>query len=372
MADALKTQGHSVHILLRKGVSTDQLPKNCIPVFYDFERPTSIIERLQCRFKNDPGLWEEGHARGLRSKLLKIDSQEKIDIVEVPEFGGAGYLLTPPLPFQIVINFHMSSSLIDELNGIIPDKGRLSHYEFEEQSVKNAHYFRSPSEAVRIDASKRFNIDISRITTIPNPVSTQPFDAIAKYHSGDVRFHILFIGRLERRKGAELLLAGIKEILQIDDNIHVTIAGETEMSDADGYRNAIERTLDQQQRQRVWFLGSVDRSNLFILYCRSSILLAPSLFENAPYSILEAMSAGLPVVASDSGGIPEIIVNNKNGMLFNNADVGSMIACVRKLYEGREFGLMLAENAYQHIKSTLSPAIIAQKTISFYESILRQ
>jgi glycosyltransferase involved in cell wall biosynthesis len=266
----------------------------------------------------------------------------------------------------------MSSSMVDELNGITPDKARLSHYLFEEMSIKNGNYFRSPSEAVRTDASKRFDIDISRITAIPNPVSTQPFDAIAKHHSGDIRFHILFIGRLERRKGAELLLAGMKEILKIDDHIHVTIAGETEMSDADGYRHAIERTLDQQQRERVWFLGSVDRSNLFILYCRSSVLLAPSLFENAPYSILEAMSAGLPVVASNSGGIPEIIVNEKHGLLFNNTEVGSMVECIRKIYEQREFGLKLAENAYNHIKSAFSPEIISQKTISFYESIIRQ
>jgi glycosyltransferase involved in cell wall biosynthesis len=341
-------------------------------VFYEYEPPTGLFRRIQHRLQNNPRFWEEGLTRGLRSKLLKLHSQNKIDIVEIPEFGGAAYSCTPPLPFPIVINFHMSSMMVDELNGIKPDDERLAQYSFEEKAIKNGTAYRSPSDAVRRDVSKRFNIDMTGISVIPNPVSTQPFDAISKLHSGDVRFHVLFIGRLERRKGAELLCAGIKDILDIDDHIHVTIAGETELNDADGYRSAIERVLDSQQRQRVWFLGSVERSNLFILYCRSSILLAPSLFENAPYSILEAMSSMLPIVASSSGGIPEIITHEQNGLLFENGDTASMVKCIRKLYEQRELGIHLATNGYNTIKTSFSPDSIAKKSISFYESLQKK
>ncbi|HEX2958687.1 MAG TPA: glycosyltransferase family 4 protein [Chitinispirillaceae bacterium] len=369
MAAAFESLGHDVHIFLRRGVSTDHIPRNCVPVFYDYEPPKMLTQRILRRFRSNPRFWEEGLAKGLRSKLLKLNTHDKIDVVEIPEFGGAGYACTPPLPFPVVINFHMSSSMVDELNGINPDTVRLAHYRFEEKAIKNGTAYRTPSNAVCKDASKRFNIDMSGISVIPNPVSTAPFDAIEKLHSGDVRFHVLFIGRLERRKGAELLCNGIRDILDIDDHIHITIAGETEMHDADGYRNAIERVLDSQQRQRVWFLGSVDRSNLFILYCRSSILLAPSLFENAPYSILEAMSAMLPIVASASGGIPEIITHEQNGLLFENGKAASMVECVRKLYEQRELGIRLAENAYNTIKVTCSPDIIAKRSIAFYESI---
>jgi glycosyltransferase involved in cell wall biosynthesis len=372
IAGALKSLGHDVHVFLRHGVSADHVPRNCIPIFYEYEPPTGLLRRIQHRFQNNPRFWEEGLTRGLRSKLLKLNSQDKIDIVEIPEFGGAAYSCTPPLPFPVVINFHMSSMMVDELNGIKPDNGRLAQYNFEEKAIKNGTSYRCPSDAIRRDASKRFNIDMSGISIIPNPVSTQPFDAIGKFHSGDVRFHVLFIGRLERRKGAELLCAGIKDILDIDDHINVTIAGETEMNDADGYRNAIERVLDSQQRQRVWFLGSVDRSNLFILYCRSSLLLAPSLFENAPYSILEAMSAMLPVVASSSGGIPEIVTHEQNGLLFENGDTASMVTCVRTLYEQRELGVRLAENGYNTIKANFSPDGIARKSIAFYESIRKK
>jgi glycosyltransferase involved in cell wall biosynthesis len=369
MAEALKSLGHDVHIFLRNGVSEDHVPRNCIPLFYDYEPPTGLLQRIQHRFQNNPRFWEEGLTRGLRTQLLKLDSQDKIDIVELPEFGGAAYSCTPPLPFPVVINFHMSSMIVDNINGIQPDKARLAQYSFEEKGTKNGTAYRSPSEAVRKDSSKRFSIDMQNIAVIPNPVSTQPFDSIGKFHSGDFRFHVLFIGRLERRKGAELLCASIKDILDINDHIHITIAGETEMNDADGYHNAIERVLDLEQRQRVWFLGSVDRNNLFILYCRSSILLAPSLFENAPYSILEAMSAMLPVVASDSGGIPEIITHGQNGLLFENGNTASMVECIRKLYEQRELGARLAENGYNTVKTTFSPETIAKKTIAFYESI---
>jgi glycosyltransferase involved in cell wall biosynthesis len=369
MADALRSQGHTVHILLRQGVSEDQIPGNCIPAFYTYEPPAGFVKRIQHRFQNDPMHWEEGHTRGLRSKLLKIHAQDKIDIVEIPEFGGAGAACTKPLPFPVVINFHMSSALVDEINGTKPDKNRLTQYSYEEKTVHNASGYRSPSEAILNDVSKRYTIDHKKITVIPNPVSSKPFDAIEKYHTGDLRFHILFTGRLERRKGAELLLKGIKEILTIDDTIHITIAGETESNGTDGYRKAIERVLNQQQRQRIWFLGPVDRSKLFILYCRSSILLAPSLFENAPYSILEAMSAGLPIVASSGGGIPEIITHNTSGLLFENENIDSMVECIRKLYTEREFGALLAENAYNRIKTPIHQKSSQKKLFHFMNQL---
>ena len=97
----------------------------------------------------------------------------------------------------------------------------------------------------------------------------------------------------------------------------MTFAGETELGDAYSYRQAIERTLRDSERKRVWFLGPLPIKKLSALYCRSSCFLFPSLFENAPYGLFEAISARLPVIASDSGGVREIIRHKDTGLLFS-------------------------------------------------------
>ena len=103
----------------------------------------------------------------------------------------------------------------------------------------------------------------------------------------------------------------------------MTFAGETVSDSANNYRTAIERALNQEQRNRIWFLGALQSQALSVLYCRSSVFLFPSIFENAPYALFEAIAAKLPVIASASGGIKEIIDHNRTGLLFNYDNAGN-------------------------------------------------
>jgi len=185
------------------------------------------------------------------------------------------------------------------------------------------------------------------------------------------RYEILFSGRLEHRKGAEVILQTINNILDIDKNIHITFAGETEIGESAGYRQAIERTLNDEKRSRTWFLGPLERDKLSLLYRRSDVFLIPSLFENAPYTLLEAMAAKLPIVGADTGGINEIIEHNKTGLLFSLHNINQLCACLEQLISSPETGDTFAQNAYEHLLKNYSPETVAQQTIEFYESIIK-
>ena len=104
----------------------------------------------------------------------------------------------------------------------------------------------------------------------------------------------------------------------------------------------------------------------------TSILLAPSLFENAPYSVLESMAANLPIVASSGGGIPEILTHNENGLLFNINEPSKIVAHIKTLFDNPQLGKEMAQKAYVHVKESFSPEVVAKKTISFYESVINQ
>ncbi len=74
------------------------------------------------------------------------------------------------------------------------------------------------------------------------------------------------------------------------------------------------------------YLDKLDLADVRSCLCQSDIFLFPSLWENCPYSCLEAMAAGRAIVSSDQGGMPELIRDGENGLLARNEDTASYIA----------------------------------------------
>ena len=148
-----------------------------------------------------------------------------LDIAEFPDYSGLSCQCRGSLPFPVVINFHTPSEVVDKLNNMIITEERIKWHRFEREAFTKADGYRCPSEALAQVISRDFEIPSNQIRIIRNPVSTEIFDRIEKSHRTD-RFDFLFAGRLEFRKGAELLLRSLNKILRIDNRINVTFAGK--------------------------------------------------------------------------------------------------------------------------------------------------
>lgn len=372
MANALCDAGQKVHVLVRKGTVTDSL--NTSVELHTFHN-TPIIKSFSFLYRrfNSKIYWEKGCSKAAFDLILKLHNKSPLDVVEIPEYNGIASQFLQPLPFSLVINFHTPTALIDELNLTAVTRQRKKWYTYEKNALKNATAFRCPSKSLLGKLKDIFSLYPEQVSVIRNPVPTNFFTIIKKKESGaNGRCEILFSGRLERRKGAEIILQSINTILDIDKNIHFTFAGETELGESAGYRQAIERAIDDEKRSRTWFLGPMERKKLTLLYRRSDIFLIPSLFDNSPYSLLEAMAAKLPVVGSDTGGISEIVDNNKTGLLFPLNRIDELYNCMKELVFSPEQRVRLAQNAYEYLTKNYNPETIAQQTIEFYESIVKR
>ncbi len=369
MANACARQGHHVHILVKQGTVPKQInPDVAIDVFDHVSLPGPV--RWFSRFFNGETVWERRYSWGLRQKLLDLHNKEPIDIVEVPEYNGMGYELAAPLPFPIIIHFHTPTVLVDYYNEIKITRGQKQWHLFEARALDNAIAFRCPSAALKMEMCRRYSIFEDKITLIRHPFDTRPFDSIKKREYCQGVIDVLFVGRLERRKGAGILLRKMPPILSLDPRIRITIAGESTIGDMGIYRNAIERSLSEIDRKRVFFLGPAKREELTALYCRSDIFCIPSLFENAPYSLLEAMAAKLPIVGSRSGGIPELINHGENGLLFDPENADELVDCIHQLIVNKEQATKFARNAYATVKNICDPEMIAQMVINYYKARL--
>jgi glycosyltransferase involved in cell wall biosynthesis len=125
-------------------------------------------------------------------------------------------------------------------------------------------------------------------------------------------FVLLFVGSLIMKKGLQNIIEILPKIIKKNKNLRLFVVG------SGNYRSNLELLVKKNNlEQNVLFIGKVNPKKMVTYYNLADLLVMPSLFiETFPYTILEAMSCGLPVFASNIGGIPEII-NNKTGFLVD-------------------------------------------------------
>jgi glycosyltransferase involved in cell wall biosynthesis len=371
LANALAKLGNRVHIINRTGMEIDSLHRN-VSVHLYHVKPAPPVRRIIEKLTFKSNLWERGCSRHALGIIEQIRQKNPVDIVEVPEYNALAIEFSPPLPFPLVIHFHTPSVMVHEYNRIMLTREHRRMHALEFRALRNTSFYKATSISMKKEIVRRYGLDSEKIRVIYNPMSTEKFDSIKKERSNPDSIDILFAGRLEARKGAEILLNALSRILDIDPRINITFAGETAMNEGPNYRNAIERKLSADERKRVWFLGPINREALASLFCRSNIFLIPSLFDNAPNSLFEAMAARLPVIASDVGGINEIIRHEQNGLLFNPHSIDSLVKQIARYVEEPQSAQQYAEKAYEEVSTAYTPEAIGKQTMTYYESVKEQ
>jgi glycosyltransferase involved in cell wall biosynthesis len=133
-------------------------------------------------------------------------------------------------------------------------------------------------------------------------------------------------------------------------------------------RESYGREFLELIRTRHWCVhaGFVGRAELRQHLAGASALVLPSLEENCPMVLLEAMAAGVPVAASNAGGIPDLVETGVTGILFDPRDAAGMSAAVEKLLGDGDFAGGLAERAKKMALTRFHPRRIAQRHVEIY------
>jgi glycosyltransferase involved in cell wall biosynthesis len=175
---------------------------------------------------------------------------------------------------------------------------------------------------------------------------------------------ILFLGRLERRKGVDLLLAAANEILSCDRHAHLVLAGK----DTEGWSNSIQG-FEKDISERVHFVGEVEDGTREKLLNAAYCVVFPSRYESFGLVPLEAFVHGTPVVATNAGAIPEVVEEGKSGLLFHPEDSAALAKCVTRLLLDQKLRERLSSGARQRIRH-FSSRRSAIRAISLYESLV--
>ncbi|MFH1313610.1 MAG: glycosyltransferase [Candidatus Eisenbacteria bacterium] len=173
---------------------------------------------------------------------------------------------------------------------------------------------------------------------------------------------VFFAGRISKEKGVDTLLEAAERL----KSTRFVIAGEGPPLEA--YR----KLTRDKGLSNVEFTGYVKGDDLENLLRGSSCVVVPSVsYENLPLSILEAFAIGKPVVGSDHGGIPELVIDNVTGHLFRSGDAGSLASAIESTVADETKRLAMGRGARSMVSSDYSPQSHYEKMTGIYEDLLR-
>jgi glycosyltransferase involved in cell wall biosynthesis len=213
--------------------------------------------------------------------------------------------------------------------------GRLTYFYFNSLQkflyrfgLKNVDIFIAPSQYMQNVAK----IDVAPVVHLPNFIELQQFHELTN------NYNLLFVGRLEKMKGVEILIQAISFVIKVFPQTTLTIVG-----DGCSKSDLFDLTKKLQLERSIDFRGWVEHKDLDGYYEKASIVVVPSICpENFPTVCNEAMSAGRPVIGTRVGGIPEIIDDGVNGYLVETENPEQIATNVVKLFSEenllKEFG----------------------------------
>ncbi|MGC8797291.1 MAG: glycosyltransferase family 4 protein [candidate division WOR-3 bacterium] len=201
---------------------------------------------------------------------------------------------------------------------------------------------------------------------IPSGVDLNKFKpGLSPAISGQREKTILFLGRLDRRKGIEVIIQAMPEILKFHPNTRLVVAGEGPMKSA-----AMRLVKKLGLEQKVHFIGAVRADDRPGYYCRADVFCSPALGgETLGIVLLEAMACGTPVVASDIPGYDETVAHLKDGILFPRGNTRKLAESIIRVLKDQNFTRQLINNGLQKVKN-YDWQLIAKRTLDYYYELL--
>lgn len=202
----------------------------------------------------------------------------------------------------------------------------------------------------------------SNIAFIPNSLQENHKTVVSRAENKE----ILFVGRMVKAKGVHVLIKALTRVKKIcDKEFVVNLIG-------DGEDKAYFESQARSLGMNVNFLGNVSDTVLEKHYDEAYTVVVPSLFaELFPMVVLEAMSHGKPVIASNIGGIPDLVMNGQTGLLFEPNDADGLAENIKSLLIDEELTIEMGRKALE-MSQKFSDTNHLEKLLDLYSEVSLQ
>ena len=211
---------------------------------------------------------------------------------------------------------------------------------------------------------KQCGIDSDRITVVGNGVDEKLF--IPLRDRNPIEEYVLYTGVLRARKGLFDLIECAKYVCETHRYTKFLICGSGPF-----LLRLQEKVRRMGLHERVLFLGHIPREKLVQLYQNATVHVVPSHYEGLPTVLLEAMSCGVPVVATNVGGNSEVVSSMVNGLLIPPKSPENMAKAVSILLDDQALRERIGRAARRTIEEYYTWDKITENIMKCYEYLLR-
>jgi len=217
-------------------------------------------------------------------------------------------------------------------------------------------YFICPSKFI-LQKHVEFGVPAGKLVYIPNSIETTQYEP--RFEGGK---YILFVGRISKEKGIPTLIKAARGI-----KASIRIVGDGPM------RKKYEDYAIENGINNVIFDGRKSGAELEELFKNALFLVLPSeWYENAPMAVLEAFAYGKPVIGSEIGGIPEMITENENGLLFKPGDFRQLEEKIKYLLSSPSLLAAMGKKARERVEKEYNTSSHYQKLMDVYKKAQRE
>lgn len=259
-----------------------------------------------------------------QKKIKELDKKEPIDIIQYVGWYGVGLLHDGTVPAVMRISSYTKQQLEQNFSF-----GKLQIFSLLEKSAlrkMNAIYAPSNIMARAISKDTHKKVWVFE-TPYVFPEMVEDDTILTTKLAG--KKYLLFIGRMSKDKGIEVIKAIIRELLVKHQDICFVFAGQ-------GGEKDIKKDIINnagKNRNRVLFLGQLQREQLFPVIRGAQAVVMPSLQDNFPNSCAEAMSVGQIVIGTDGSSLEQFITHEENGFLCEIGNEKELLKMVEKVLE---------------------------------------
>lgn len=334
----------------------------------------------------------------LAKKIVSFLKDRTVDILHVLDFRTTpgAIIAAKILGKPILVTIRNYWPICPRLTMLIPDQGEcaecapssiikclgkwktgLHHYIFmvlRRVFLKKADKIICVSKYVRNILFQTLKISKSKLATLYNIPEyhtlevTSTSQTILKQDFGlsEKDFIVGYVGRITFEKGIEYLIRAFVNIVKITDQIKLVIAG-----DGNKKTELQELVKELKLNRYVTFAGFIAHEDISSFYEFCDVVVLPSIW-NEPLSrvLLETFHFSKPVIATKTGGTPEIIKDGENGLLVEPKNVDQIADKILFLYKNLDIRKRIQENAKSYSNKNLNSRTLTEKFLNMYKSVL--
>lgn len=324
-------------------------------------RPGGLVESDNQRF-----------AEAIASAILRVHGRDPIDLIEMEEsFGWFSHVeRSTSLPLLVKLHGPAFLSYVDtELKGQFAQK----RIELEGKALARASTILSPSRLTLSQTLERYALSPALATHIVNPLVADDATPLWTLDACD-RSVILFVGRFDLRKGADIVLMAFLLLLKERPQLKLIFVGpDSGLPLPDGgqinFDAYCDRLFPPELRESVDYRGPLNGQEIAKLRVRAFATIVASRWENQGYTLLEAMMQACPVVSSDAGGNPELVTDWTTGRLAISEQPADFAEKIRSLLDDPERAAKMGRAGRQYVLDVHSAECVARQAVEVYARV---